>query len=130
MRKIFSKALLFILMIQILNISIYNSHFYNFTPEEIVQNKHIADNPIDSFAELILEEFVGIDNAIPEQERQNDHQSAVLKNNILSPQHNAHYFPELKFANIDFSENIVFIEWKNHYKFDYYSKIIQPPILS
>lgn len=130
MRKIFSKALLFILMIQILNISIYNSHFYNFTPEEIAQNKHIADNPIDSFAELILEEFVGIDNAIPEQDPQNDHQSAVLKNNILSPQHNAHYFPELKFSNIDFSENIIFIEWNNHYQFDYFSKIIQPPIFA
>lgn len=128
-KKILSKSLLTILMLQMLNISIYNTHFYNFTAQEIRNKKHIEYNPIDSFAELILEEFAGIENAIPEQDPQSEQQKAS-KHHLNTPHLNLHYFPDLNLNNRELELERAFTLWSNQYEFDYLDEIIHPPTLN
>lgn len=113
-------------MLQILNISIYNTHFYNFSSQEIKENKHILYNPIDSFAELILEEYVGIKDAIPEQEPQSEQQKAS-KHHLSSPQLDLHYFPDLDLKNFEIDLHRIYVLWSNQYEFDFHNEIIHPP---
>ncbi|HZH88734.1 MAG TPA: hypothetical protein VFD78_06100 [Chitinophagaceae bacterium] len=129
-KNILSKSLLTLLMLQILNISVYNVHLYDFTPQEILDKKYIKANPINSFAELILEEFAGLKNAIPEQEPQSDQQSANNKHSLNSPHINVHYFNTLDLQAIELELERILHVWCNQYEFDYHNELIQPPTYS
>lgn len=129
-KNILSKSLLTLLMLQILNISVYNGHLYDFTPQEILDKKYIKANPIDSFAELILEEFAGLKDAIPENGPQGDQQSANNKHNLNSPHINLHYFNTLDLQVIELELERTLHVWTNQYEFDYHNELIQPPTYS
>lgn len=74
------KFTLIILALQILNLSIYNSDFYNFHTITIEQQQDL--NPVDSFAELIIESVDGYQNAFPESENQTEKQASGLKQTV------------------------------------------------
>lgn len=128
-KEILSKSLLTILMLQILNISVYNTPFYNFSAQEIQEQKYIEFNPIDSFAELILEEFAGIKDAIPEQEPLSE-QHKASKHHLSSPHFNLHYFPHLELKNIEADLDRVYTSWSNQYEFDFQNELLQPPTVN
>ncbi len=69
------KFMLTLLAIQILNLSIYNTDFYvaqsDYTANEVTQE----ENPVDSFAELIVESVDGYQDAFPETGQGNEKQA-------------------------------------------------------
>ncbi|WP_118976314.1 hypothetical protein [Taibaiella koreensis] len=95
------KFLLVILALQILNLSIYNTNFYcnNCFCSAKAQLKDA--NPIDSFAELMVEDVAGYQNAFPEPRHKNDKQSGELKHNISFKMVHQDHFARLP-------ENIVY----------------------
>lgn len=75
----FKKFTLVILALQILNLSIYNTDFYVFNCFTSAKAQVKDVNPIDSFAELMVEDIGGYENAFPEPAHKNDKQSGELK---------------------------------------------------
>lgn len=78
----FKKFILVILALQILNLSIYNTNFYVFNCFNSSKEQIKDVNPIDSFAELIVENVGGYNNAFPEPTHKNEKQSGDLQHNI------------------------------------------------
>lgn len=78
------KIMLVVLALQILNLSIYNTSFYSSDTLSTQKAQVKDENPIDSFAEFIVEDIGGIDNAFPEDEpgKSTSKQSGELKHNI------------------------------------------------
>jgi hypothetical protein len=74
--------MLVILAIQILNLSIYNTDFYNFSMPDNAKTLANEINPVDSFAELIVESVPGYQDTFPETSEQNGKQSPDIKHNI------------------------------------------------
>lgn len=74
--------MLTLLAIQILNLSIYNTEFYEAQSSYTENETSQESNPVDSFAELIVESVDGYENAFPETEQQGEKQAPELKHNI------------------------------------------------
>jgi len=76
------KFTIVLLALQILNLSICNTGFYTFNSFCPPQAQLKDSNPIDSFAEFLVENVNGYENAFPESGHQNEQQSGELKQNI------------------------------------------------
>jgi len=118
--------LIYVLMLQILNLSIYNSDFYSFVFSERAQLSE--DNPIDSFAELILEGFAGMDNVFPEYENQNSKQSPFLKQNLTLKLIALDFFPKIELMDFTpFSLKVKYPHINENYSFLFVDEIVHPP---
>lgn len=115
------------LALQILNLSIYNTDCYVFNDFFPAKNQVKDINPIDSFAELMVENVAGYQNAFPEPKQQDDKQSGELKHNISFKMIHLNQFasipekPELPELHADnrltgFCNQYSFLFWKeiNH----------------
>ncbi len=114
-------------MLQILNLSIYNTDFYVHIPnDENNVSKISQDNPIDSFAELILEEFAGIENAFPEN-GQSD-KSPNLNQNLSFKLIVLDFFPKIEHQEfLNSSQKQKFPSYKEDYDFLFAEDIPHPP---
>ncbi len=128
-RLYFRKFMLVILALQILNLSIYNTNFYcsNCFCSAKSQLKDV--NPIDSFAELMVEDVAGFQNAFPEPKHKNDKQSGELKHNITFKM-----FHQDRFAKVP--ERILYLNdntaaelprFCNNYSYLFWKEINHPP---
>jgi len=122
------KLTLVFLALQILNLSIYNTDFYNFHTYTSVEIEDL--NPVDSFAELILESVDGYENTFPESnEKQQDKPASDLKHNIT--------FKLIKldfFTGIDDQHSFAYAAverepsvFQNKYSFLFFEEINHPP---
>lgn len=128
LKEAFQKCTIVFLMLQILNLSIYNSDFYGLIFDENASMIGTEDNPIDSFAELILEEFVGIDNAFPEDGNANSDKSANLKQQITLKLIAMDNFPTI--SSVHPNEKTLKKKYPHideNYKFLFVNKISHPP---
>lgn len=114
--------------LQILNLSIYNTDFYNFHNYTLAERANL--NPVDSFAELILERIDGFEDSFPESEREQQEKPAGnLKHNI------SFKFVQLNFAN-PIAEGTCFSYaasdrelalFQNKYSYLFFEEINHPP---
>ncbi len=124
-----TKFTLVILALQILNLSIYNTNFYsgNFFRSTKAQLKDI--NPIDSFAELMLEDVAGYPNAFPEPTHKNNKQSGELKQNTSFNLFHQDHFPEIKEKAIVYeaASDLELPIFCNNYSYLFWEEINHPP---
>lgn len=117
------------LALQILNLSIYNTNFYsnNIFRTNKAQLKDI--NPIDSFAELMVEDVAGYQNAFPEPAHKDNKQSGELKQNISFQLFHQNHFPKIqeKTVSHDQASDDELSAFCNHYSFLFWKEINHPP---
>lgn len=123
------KFLLTLLAIQILNLSIYNSDFYEVQSSYAKKGVVKETNPVDSFAELIVESVDGCQNAFPEPTQSNEKQTPELKHNITFKMIHLDGFarvPEQVAVQYDRSPADLPL-FQNQYSFLYWKEINHPP---
>lgn len=125
----FRKFVLVVLALQILNLSIYNTNFYVFNTFSSAKALVKDANPIDSFAELMLENMAGYENAFPEPTHKNDKQSGELKQNISFNLFHQDHFPEVneKPASYAAAKDIALTGFCNNYAYLFSKEINHPP---
>jgi len=126
-----TKFMLTVLALQILNLSIYNTSFYANDIFAGSKNQVKDDNPIDSFAEFIVEDLGGVINAFPEQpdNRNSSKQSGELKHNITFKMVFENRFEQisLKPVFIPDSRTSDLPEFRNNYSYLFWKEINHPP---
>jgi hypothetical protein len=129
LKRYLQKFMLTLLAIQILNLSIYNTDFYvvqsSYTEKEVAKD----DNPVDSFAELIVESVDGYQDAFPETDQKNEKQAPELKHNITFKMIYLDRFakiPEKVVLNYDQSPADLPV-FQNKYSFLFWKEINHPP---
>jgi len=114
--------------LQILNLSIYNTDFYNFHNYTLAERANI--NPVDSFAELILERISGFEDSFPEAENeQQDKPAGSLKHNITFKFVELNFFTSLGDTNC-YSYALAERElslFQNKYSYLFFEEINHPP---
>lgn len=128
--KYLKKIVLVFMALQIFNLSIYNTDFYVHNPlkSPVTQVKDI--NPIDSFAELIIENIGGHNNAFPEPFRKNEKQSGeMVKHGISFKMIHLDHFAKIpeKETLHDAINDIPLSGFCNQYSFLYWKEINHPP---
>lgn len=124
------KITLVFLALQILNLSIYNTDFYNFHTYTSAEQADL--NPVDSFAELIVESVDGYEDSFPESEpdkKQQDKPATDLKHNITFKLIHLDFFTQLT-DNTCFSYSAAEREpsvFQNKYSFLFFEEINHPP---
>lgn len=129
MHLIIKKVITIFLALQVLNLSICNAGFYamHITDSSNIDIQNI--NPIDSFAEMIIEQIEGYENAFPETNVPTDKPSADLKNNITFKMIQQDYFPKDLDKGVDFTDAFLSLltGFQNNYSFLFYKEINHPP---
>ena len=132
LKSFYNKFIIVLLALQIMNLSIYNTEFFihsNCLTQHDDQWKN--QNPIDSFAELVMEHIFNYKDAFPETNQKNTKQRGEeFKHNFnlklfqtdnftkVVAQNEAHHTPSRK----------VFSHYRNTYSFLYYKEINNPPV--
>lgn len=129
LKTCFRKCLLAVLALQILNLSICNTSFYSSNLFRASKAQVRDFNPIDSFAELMLEDVAGIADAIPEPSHKNNKQSGELKQNISFKLYHQNHFPELKEKTTPYNaaSEKALAGFCNNYSYLFWEEINHPP---
>lgn len=120
---------LVVLALQILNLSICNAQCYDFD----YFNDHSAQrdyNPVDSFAELLIESCPGFENAFPEMDKPNsDKGTAALKQNVGIKLIQLDFFPKLSLSEqfCPLAERLRYPSWDETYSYLFFEEINHPP---
>ena len=129
---LFNKITIILLALQILNLSIYNTDFYIhsfLSPQEPTQSQIDDQNSIDCFAEMVVEDMAGYQNAFPETPQKTTKQRGELKHNI-----NFKLFQIDNFAKVVTKTGIHYSPYKekyplflDHYSYLFVKEINHPP---
>ena len=83
LRSFLNKFVVVLMALQILNLSIYNSDFYDHTNYSLRRDTMNNQNPIDCLAEMVFEDMAGIANAFPETNQKDNKQKGDLKSSLV-----------------------------------------------
>ncbi|WP_146146743.1 hypothetical protein [Taibaiella chishuiensis] len=123
------KFLLTLLAIQILNLSIYNSVFYEVEASYTAKDLPKDANPVDSFAELIVESVDGCQDAFPEPTKSNEKQTPELKHNVAFKMIHFNRFPGIpEKEHVQYDQRPVDLAvFQNNYSYLFWKEINHPP---
>lgn len=129
LRSFFNRFIVVFMALQILNLSIYNTDFYDHTNYSQRKEALSNPNPIDCFAEMVFEDMAGISNAFPETNQKDGKQKGDLKSNLVFK-----IIRENKFAEIPIKQTVFytssdkeFSAFRNDYSYLFYKEINHPP---
>ncbi|MCU0443599.1 MAG: hypothetical protein MUE85_01680 [Microscillaceae bacterium] len=119
-KNIIFRILCFVVIFQLLNFSIDAP---DAQPDYLPEN--LAINDIESIVELVLEDFLGLEDAISEQDEPDEDNNSPL-NKKTEFLHQKDLFQSFVIVSYN-SKPIGRIYKSNHYLFDFTKEIIQPP---
>ncbi len=124
------KFTLVILALQILNLSIYNTDFYDFSYLSARQQEEF--NPVDSLAELLVESVEGFQDTFPESNHAKGKQSSEAKSNMSFKMHHLVFFAVLpeRPQYAPEPESVPGSAIPEHYSYLFYKEINHPPSLA
>ncbi len=122
------KCTLIFLALQILNLSIYNTDFYDYSfLPPVAQQSEI--NPIDSLAELLIESVDGYQDAFPESNSSQGKHASDIKHNISFKMLHLAFFTRLleKHSYNMEAGNTLSTTFNESYSFMFVQEIHHPP---
>jgi hypothetical protein len=132
LKSFYKKIIIALLALQIINLSIYNTEFFIHSNCLVHHGDQLkCQDPIDSFAELIMEHILNYKNAFPESNSKNTKQRGEeFKHNF-----NLKLFGTDNFSKLADQAEVrhtpskkVFSHYRNTYSFLYFKEIKNPPV--